>query len=436
MSKKLTIFWFRRDLRLNDNAGLYRALRNGANVQPIFIFDQNILERLESKADARVQFIHEAISKIDTELKKYGARLWVKFGRPIDVWKQLIEERSIAGVFANRDYEPYALERDKEVFELLKKKDIVFKGFKDQVIFDKNEVLKKDGKPYTVFSPYAKVWRAKLNDYFLKSYPTEKYFEQLNPSKRNKIPTLKEIGFEKSDLPIPTTDVEDELIRKYKEQRDIPGVPGTSKLGIHLRFGTISVRELARRSQPLSFSFLNELTWRDFYHMIIYHFPHAAKNSFKPAYDRIPWINDENQFEAWCKGETGYPMVDAGMRELNATGFMHNRVRMVAASFLTKHLLIDWRWGERYFAEKLLDFDLAANNGGWQWAASSGCDAAPYFRIFNPELQFKRFDGEGKYVRKWVPEFGTPAYPRPIVEHKMARLRAIETFKTTLKPQG
>jgi len=436
VSKAISIFWFRRDLRLNDNAGFYRALRSGEQVQPLFIFDSTILDRLSSKSDARVQFIHDAISKLDEELKKYGSRLWVRHGKPIEVWKQLTEEKDIASVFTNRDYEPYALKRDKAVYRLLGEQSIPFKGFKDQVIFDKNEVLKKDGKPYTVFSPYAKVWRAQLTDYFLKSYPTEKYFSALSQSKRNKIPSLKEIGFEKSSLPIPTTSVEDDLIRKYKEQRDIPGISGTSKLGIHLRFGTVSVRELARRSQPLSFTFLSELIWRDFYHMIIYHFPHAAKDSFKPKYDHIPWINDEKQFEAWCQGMTGYPMVDAGMRELNATGYMHNRVRMVTASFLTKHLLIDWRWGERYFADRLLDFDLAANNGGWQWAASSGCDAAPYFRIFNPELQFKRFDGDAKYVRKWVPEFGTPAYPRPIVEHKMARLRAIETYKTTLKPNG
>ncbi len=436
VSNKQTIFWFRRDLRLNDNAGLYRALRSGGKVQPLFIFDKNILDKLENKSDARVQFIHEVINDLAKELQLEGASLLVKYGDPVAIWKELIAKGDIEAVFTNRDYEPYALKRDKTVYRLLEDAGIPFKGFKDQVIFDKNEVLKKDGKPYTVFSPYAKVWRAKLNDYFLKSYPVKKYFPSLYASKQAPIPSLKKMGFQKSTLPIPSLDVEDHIIKKYGEQRDFPGIRSTSKLGIHLRFGTISIRELGRRAQKLSFHFLNELTWRDFYHMIIYHWPHAAENSFKPAYDRIPWINDEQQFAAWCKGETGYPMVDAGMRELNATGFMHNRVRMITASFLVKHLLIDWRWGERYFANKLLDFDLAANNGGWQWAASSGCDAAPYFRIFNPALQFKRFDKEAVYVRKWVPEYGTDDYPDPIVEHKMARLRAIETFKQTLKPPG
>ena len=323
--------------------------------------------------------------------------------------------------------------RDAEVAGLLKAKGIGFHSFKDQVIFEKNEVLKDDGKPYTIFTPYSRKWRSALNDLYLSSYPVKKYFSNFLKQPEKSIPSLEKMNFKVGGLSFPGKKWKTEIIKHYKEQRDYPAVDGTSRLSVHLRFGTISIRELAREAGKLNETFLNELIWRDFYQMILWHFPLVVDKAFKPAYDNIKWRNNEKEFEAWCKGETGYPIVDAGMRELNATGFMHNRVRMIVASFLTKHLLIDWRWGEAYFAKKLLDFDLAANNGGWQWAAGSGCDAAPYFRIFNPYLQTKKFDPELKYIRKWVPEFEELTYPQPIVDHEFARKRCLEVYNKALK---
>ncbi len=427
-----TIFWHRRDLRLEDNAGLYKALKTQNEVYPIFIFDSNILNKLP-KNDQRVLFIHQEITRLSKEYSKLGADLKVYHGDPKLIIPNICQELNVTAVFTNRDYEPYALERDQFLFEKLKSINVTFSGSKDHVFFEKNEVLKNDGTPYTVFTPYSRKWKEKLNAFYLSSYPTEKYFKYLKQSQPSPILSLNDLGFESqktSDFPPSTEPLE--IISNYKETRDIPSITGTSRLSIHLRFGTISIRKLANTAVKLNEGYLNELIWRDFYQMILFHFPHSAAASFRSKYDKIEWERNESHFNAWCEGKTGYPLVDAGMRELNNTGFMHNRVRMVVASFLTKHLLLDWRLGETYFAEKLLDFELASNVGGWQWASGSGCDAAPYFRVFNPTSQQEKFDKEYKYIKQWVPEFGTASYPAPIVDHSFARNRAIERYKSAL----
>jgi deoxyribodipyrimidine photo-lyase len=435
----INIFWFRRDLRLQDNAGLYQALKSGLPVLPIFIFDTNILQKLEDKNDARVSFIYQNIARLSAELSALGSSIFVEYGDPETVFKNLLEKYEIKTVFTNRDYEAYALDRDAKVEALLQQKNILFLTFKDQVIFEKQEVVKKDGLPYTVFTPYSRRWKELLQSrmngeelYYLKSYSTEKYFNHLFQSKPFPIPDLETMGFGISSLPIPSIEVKQSLIKTYDKNRNFPSIDGTSKLGIHFRFGTVSIREKARKALALNDVFLNELIWRDFYAQILANFPKVEKQAFRAQYDLIEWRNNEAEFEAWCEGKTGYPLVDAGMRELNSTGFMHNRVRMVVASFLVKHLLIDWRWGEAYFAHKLFDYDLASNNGGWQWAAGCGTDAAPYFRIFNPEAQTDKFDKDHVYIRKWVKEFGTAAYPKPVVNHKDARDRCLEVFKNAV----
>lgn len=433
MKPVVNIFWFRRDLRLDDNAALYHALKDGNPVVPIFIFDKNILDELEDKQDRRVEFIHLSLQDIQRQLLKLGSTLDCRYGKPEDVFKELLGDYKVEKLFTNHDYEPYARQRDGDIARLLNEKGIRFHSYKDQVIFEKDEVLKDDGKPYTIFTPYSRKWKSLLNSYRLKPYPVRKYLSRLHRQPVHQLFSPAEIGFIETGDPFPDREWMGQIIRHYKEQRDFPAVRGTSRLSVHLRFGTISIRQLADEAGALNETFLNELIWRDFYHMILWHFPHVVGHSFKPEYDRIRWRNDPGEFEAWCNGMTGYPIVDAGMRELNATGFMHNRVRMIVASFLTKHLLIDWRWGEAYFAKKLLDYDLAANNGGWQWAAGSGCDAAPYFRIFNPYLQTKKFDPELKYVRQWVPELEELNYPRPIVEHETARKRCLAVYAAALK---
>ena len=412
------IFWHRRDLRLHDNAGLYHALKANKNVQPLFIFDKIILEKLQNKSDSRVNFIFQELARLQQELTEYGSELWVFYGTPIKVMTTLIEQHNIKSVYTNRDYESYALERDKKVKNLLAENNIDLHTYKDQVIFEGNEVLKKDGLPYTVFTPYKKTWLTKLDSqmmdkelFFLKSYPTLRYASHFAKASKSEYRcTLSDIGFKSSDITIPPKSVNQKLIKNYSDKRNFPAKDGTSKLGIHFRFGTISIREKARKAMSLSDTYLSELVWRDFYSQILQNFPHVEKNAFRAKYERVDWRNNEEEFKAWCRGETGYPIVDAGIRELNKTGHMHNRVRMIVASFLTKHLLIDWRWGEAYFAEKLLDFDLASNNGGWQWAAGCGTDAAPYFRIFNPTTQMEKFDKEKKYIKMWVPEWGTDKY--------------------------
>ncbi len=432
MSKpQVTIFWFRRDFRLEDNRGLYHAHQAEHPVQPIFIFDTNILDELP-KNDARVEFIHQEIERLQKEIKEHGGSLDVRIGKPIEIWKNLLEDYEIKVVWANRDYEPYARERDKEVYELLNEKGIEFKAKKDHVIFEKDEVVKDNGDPYVVYTPYSKLWKKSLTGGHLSSFKSEEESHWYQ-SAAHKIPTLKEIGFEPAGIEFSSRELDEKVVDKYDETRDIPAIKGTSRMSLHLRFGTVSIRELVRRANALNEKYLNELIWRDFYQAILWHFPQVVDTNFNRKYDDIKWRNNEEEFEKWKKGKTGYPIVDAGMRELNKTGFMHNRVRMIVASFLTKHLLIDWRWGEAYFAEKLLDYELASNNGGWQWAAGTGVDAQPYFRIFNPYSQTDKFDKDRKYINKWVPEIDTDNYPDPIVEHKAARERCLDTYKSALK---
>jgi deoxyribodipyrimidine photo-lyase len=432
--QSISLFWFRRDLRIEDNRGLFEALQKGIPVQPVFIFDTNILNDLEDKIDRRVEFIHQTLIQLHTELEQVGAGLDVRIGEPVKIFSDLVSDYTVKHVFANHDYEPYALQRDAEVMTFLEKQGVSFHTFKDQVLLEKQEVVKDDGKPYTVFTPYSRRWKATLQKEHLQSYPSEKLLTACATFQRADFPSLTSIGFSPAGISFPSAAWQPDTIKKYKERRDLPAVKGTTQLGLHLRFGTISIRVLARQAGSLNETFLNELIWRDFYHMILWHFPHVVGNSFKPAYDAIQWRNNQHEFQAWCDGQTGYPIVDAGMRELNTTGYMHNRVRMIVASFLTKHLLVDWRWGEAYFAKKLLDFDLAANNGGWQWAAGSGCDAAPYFRVFNPYLQTQKFDPSLEYVRRWVPEFEELTYARPIVAHEYARKRCLEVYAKALKP--
>jgi deoxyribodipyrimidine photo-lyase len=437
MKLPVILFWFRRDLRLEDNAGLYHALKNalaaGLTVQPLFIFDTTILDALTDKADKRVVFIHQAIERLHTELAELGAMLDVRHGVPLNIFAELLNEYDVKGVYANRDYEPDARARDKAVYELLDGHGIAFRAFKDHVIFEKNEVMKADDSPYTVFTPYARKWLSQLDDFYVQSFPTRAYLDGLYQQEKRAIPSMGQLGFEPMAVEFPSEELDFNVLDAYAEQRDYPALPATSRLGVHLRFGTVSIRQVAAHARARSAVFLSELIWRDFYQMILWHHPQVVTQSFKPMYDQIVWRNQSSEFAQWCAGQTGYPLVDAGMRELNETGFMHNRVRMVVASFLTKHLLIDWRWGERYFAQKLLDYDLAANNGGWQWAAGCGCDAAPYFRVFNPTLQMEKFDPKNEYVRRWVPEFGTAAYFEPMVEHRMARERCLQTYAQALK---
>lgn len=430
----VNIFWFRRDLRLNDNTGLFHALQAGLPVVPLFIFDRNILDKLEDRADARVTFIHRELESINHKLKEFGSSLMIKYAPAEQAWQELTAEFDIKAVYTNLDYEPYARQRDEGLESFFESKNIAFNRFKDQVIFEKDEVTKDDGKPYTVFTPYSRKWLQRFNEFGLSNYPSENHLNQFEQNTSRMLPSLQSMGFEKSSLNLPEATYQG-FIADYAEKRNFPAIAGTSRIGIHLRFGTVSIRELVKAGMASAEkTWLMELIWREFYFMILWHFPHTVKEAFKPAYDRIEWRNNAAEFEAWCQGKTGYPIVDAGMRELNATGFMHNRVRMITASFLTKHLLIDWRWGEAYFAQKLLDYEQASNVGGWQWAASCGNDAAPYFRVFNPELQTQKFDPKLVYIKKWIPEFNDPfSYPKPIVDHPFARNRVLAVFKKALE---
>jgi deoxyribodipyrimidine photo-lyase len=440
MRPSVILFWFRRDLRLKDNTGLYHALKLAQKLElkvlPIFIFDKMILDKLEDKADRRVDFIHQTITELQDVLTEKGKSLWVHYGHPTEAIEALKKQYQIHSLFTNQDYEPYGIQRDAQIATNLAKDKIEFHAYKDQVIFEKSEVTKEDGKPYTVFTPYSRRWKAAWEANTPKLLPSDKGTEYFLESKALPIPSLKAMGFEKTDLVVPAKKWKEATVKNYTEQRNFPAKEGgTSHLGMHLRFGTISIRQLALETASINTTYLNELIWRDFYHMILWHFPHVAEGkSFRAQYDLIEWRNNEKEFEAWCEGRTGYPIVDAGMRELNTTGFMHNRVRMIVASFLTKHLLIDWRWGEAYFAQKLLDFDFAANNGGWQWASGSGCDAAPYFRVFNPRLQTEKFDKQLQYIRKWIPELDSLTYPQQIVVHEQARVRVLAAYAKALKP--
>ena len=427
----VTIFWFRRDLRLEDNAGLYHALEAGFPVLPLFIFDTDILHKLADKTDARVNFIYQTLQKLNGDLKKVGSGIVIRVGKPAAVFSELLQNYHVQAVFTNHDYEPYAKSRDQEVAVLLKAKNITFRDFKDQVIFERKEVVSGAGEVYKVFTPYKNKWLALIETNPISLFPIllkENQFYLFKPD----FPDLASIGFKPSAIIVPSKAYPEQIIQSYHTHRDYPARNGTSRLGIHLRFGTISIRQAVAQAQKWNATWLNELIWRDFYAMILDNFPHVSGAAFKPQYNTIPWRNDEKEFSLWCAGQTGYPIVDAGMRELKATGFMHNRVRMIVASFLTKHLLIDWRWGEAYFAEKLLDYDLASNNGGWQWAAGTGTDAQPYFRIFNPYSQTTKFDKAQEYINKWVPEVNTSQYPAPLVDHKFAREKALKTYKRAL----
>lgn len=427
----IAIHWFRRDLRLQDNHGLFEALSGELPVLPLFIFDTEILDKLDDKADRRVDFIHRSLAQMRSATAEQGSSILVEHGSPLEVWKRILEHYDVRLVTANHDHEAYGIARDTAVAALLAARNIPFRTYKDISIFERGEVLKDDGGPYTVYSPYMRKWRAQFTPEMADAFQSDDHLSNLWKTDPLPFPSLEDLGFEPTDLEVPPTSLSDELLLHYADTRDLPAVKGTSRMSVHLRFGTVSPRELVRRSMDISPKYLNELIWREFYMQILWHFPKVDK-AFKPAYDGIEWRNNEQEFEAWCEGRTGYPLVDAGMRELNATGLMHNRVRMVVASFLTKHLLIDWRWGEAYFADKLLDFELSSNNGGWQWASGSGCDAAPYFRVFNPRLQLEKFDAGLNYVKRWVPEYGTANYVQAMVVHEMARNRAIETYKAGL----
>ena len=428
----MTIFWFRRDLRLEDNTALYFALQENKSVIPIFIFDTTILNQLE-KDDARVTFIHQQLVAINNQLQTIGKSLAVFYGEPLEIFSKLISENKMESVYANHDYEPAARKRDKSINDLLKSHQIAFKTCKDQVIFEKSEVVKEDQNPYVVYTPYAKKWKEKLNTTTISNYPSETLLDKIIPHNYSFL-NLENIGFIPSTITLPIYNISEKLVANYEATRNFPSISGTSLLGIHLRFGTISIRKLVKYAQSFpNPTFLNELIWREFFMQILWHFPHTVHKSFKEKYDQIQWDNNEINFQKWCEGKTGYPFVDAGMRELNATGHMHNRVRMIVASFLCKHLLIDWRWGETYFANKLLDYEQSSNVGNWQWAAGSGVDAAPYFRIFNPTEQIKKFDAEWKYIKKWIPELDTLDYPKPIVEHKVAREKCLITYKKALE---
>lgn len=431
MKQKITVFWFRRDLRLADNHGLFQALQGPWPVLALFVFDPKILTKLPSKSDGRVEFILTALQDLQNLLKLNGSSVKVIHANPSEAFEQLYESYDIQSIYCNHDYEKYALERDQIVHLWAQSKNIQFSTCKDQVIFEKYEVLSGQNTPYTVFTPYSRKWKDRLLHHPIETFPSEnsKNYVQFEDN----LPTLTALGFETSGLVFPGKEVEKSLIQSYQAQRDFPSKSATSRLSVHLRFGTVSIRSLVNKAVGLSETWLNELIWRDFYFNILFHFPHVSEgHAFRKEYDRMEWRNNEVEFAAWCAGQTGYPIVDAGMRELNSTGFMHNRVRMVVASFLVKHLLIDWRWGEAYFAAKLLDFDFSANNGGWQWASGSGCDAAPYFRVFNPTLQTQKFDKDLSYIRKWVPEFQELTYPQPIVIHEQARERVLAAYKKAL----
>lgn len=434
MKQPLSIFWFRRDLRLDDNVGFYNALTGDNPVLPIFIFDSEILDKLPEN-DARVNFIHETLQGLRTNLQEnYDSSIAMFHGKPIEIYKQLVKDYDINTVYTNHDYEPYAKTRDDEIKTFLESNHIEFKTFKDQVIFEKSEVVKNDGNPYVVYTPYMRKWKEKFkNDFELKMYSTNIYLENLVHHTQSPNLSLSDIGFKPSKQPIQDYTVTPILIQEYENTRNFPAKDATSKLGPHLRFGTVSIRKMVKKAiAEENEIFWQELIWREFFMQILWHFPHTKDNSFKAKYDRIEWRNNESEFKKWCEGNTGYPLVDAGMRELNNTGFMHNRVRMLVGSFLCKHLLIDWRWGEAYFAEKLHDYEMASNVGNWQWVAGSGVDAAPYFRIFNPTSQIQKFDKNHEYIKKWVPEYQELTYPQPMVDHKEARERCLKTYKEAL----
>ncbi|WP_420593188.1 cryptochrome/photolyase family protein [Robiginitalea biformata] len=433
MGKSVNIFWFRRDLRLEDNRGLCEALGAGRPVLPIFIFDSEILDGLPAD-DPRVTFLHDRLQELRSRMQEsQGSSLAIYHGKPLEIFKELASDWDVGQVFTNRDYEPYARDRDEQVGQWLSEQGIEFHTFKDQVIFEKDEVVKDDGDPYVVYTPYMKKWKQVFRDTPLATFDSAGQLGNLIAHSRLPNPDLADFGFERSAIPVPDYDMGGKLIDAYEDNRNYPAREGTSRLGPHLRFGTISIRQaLGKALESSNETFWNELIWREFFMQILWHFPRTVHEAFRKEYDRIAWRNDESEFEKWREGRTGFALVDAGMRQLNASGYMHNRVRMLTASFLCKHLLIDWRWGEAYFAEKLLDYEMASNVGNWQWAAGSGVDAAPYFRIFNPMTQVDKFDKDKSYIREWIPEYGTEDYPEKMVDHKAARERCLKTYKAAL----
>ena len=470
MQFEKSLVWFRRDLRDFDHAALYHALKTSSQVFCAFVFDTEILDLLENKQDRRVEFIWESVKELKAALQANGGDLIVMHGKARELIPKYALQANIHAVFANRDYEPSAVARDAEVAAKLAQNNIEFHSFKDQVLFEKDEILSLSNKPYSVFTPYKNAHLKKLDDFYLKPYPVDSYIHNYAKVAPSNLINLESMGFVRTnltDMRLPTgmsggaqlfADFE-ERMHQYKEARNFPAVKGVSYLSVHLRFGTVSVRHLARQAtnhaNAGSQTWLSELIWRDFYFQILHHHPQvAAGKAYKAEFENLPFPNDIALFKAWCEGKTGYPLIDAAMRQINSTGFMHNRLRMVAASFLVKDLLIDWRWGERYFAEHLIDFDLSANNGGWQWAASTGCDAQPWFRIFNPTTQSEKFDPAGKFIRKYVPELGScnnkeihapwlmpplqkqsigivigKNYPAPIVDHATQRALALSLYK-------
>jgi len=430
MAEKINIFWMRRDIRLHDNHALYKALNAELPVLILFIFDTDILDELPDD-DARLNIIHQELKKLNRKLKRHNSAVLVRHGKPDDVFDAILNEFDVNAVYFNEDYEPYAVQRDQTVKRRLGKQNVQCYSFTDQVVASPDSILKDDGTAYRVFTPYMKAWRKHFKLQDIPDYPSEKYLENLAKSDAA-FPDLESMGYTTQPVKLPDHNWTEKTVQQYEDTRDIPAENGTSRLSVHLRFGFVSIRRIYRKSWNLSDVFVNELIWREFYMMILYHFPDVVDKAFKPAYDNIRWRNNEAEFKRWCSGETGFPIVDAGMRQLNETGYMHNRLRMITASFLVKDLLIDWRWGEAYFAKKLLDYDLAANNGGWQWAAGSGCDAAPYFRIFNPYSQQKKFDPDMAYIRRWVPEIDSADYPEPMLDHKAARIRALDVYKEGL----
>jgi len=432
--KTLVICWLRRDLRLDDHCALYHALNSGFPVLLIFIFDKNILDSLP-RLDKRVIFIHEQLQKVDIQLKKYQSGIKTYYGEPLEIFHEITEKYEVKAVFTNHDYEPYAITRDTKIKNFLEKIGIKFYTFKDQVICEKSEVMKEDGKPYTVYTPYSKKWKEVIKNKGIPNYPSENFLQNSVKNLDFSIHELKELGFESQKISFVPSELSIETLKNYANSRDYPSKDnGTSKLSVHLRFGTVSIRKIYKKAlENQSEKFINELIWREFYMMILFHFPYVVKSCFKTEFNEIQWNTDNEHFEKWCNGMTGIPIVDAGMRELNATGYMHNRVRMIVASFLTKNLWIDWRLGEEYFAKKLLDFELASNNGSWQWVAGCGVDAAPYFRVFNPYLQTQKFDPEFKYIKKWVPEIYSDNYPKPIVDVQSSAKKAIELYQNFLK---
>jgi len=428
----ITVFWFRRDLRLWDNRALFEALSSSGQVLALFIFDEKILKGLPAN-DHRIEFIHQALEAIHSELSKAGSGLLVRQGKPSEVFLDLLEQYDVKKVYCNLDHEPYGRQRDSEIRELLLSKGIGFFQYLDHLVMGLNDVLKPDGLPYTIYTPYSAKWKKKLCESLLQSFPSETLMNGFFKMAPSGFPGLNRFGFKASGFDLPAANIDQNLISNYHITRDYPYLDGTSRLGVHLRFGTCSIRSLVKLAAQVNETFLNELIWREFYAMILYHFPRVVQESFRPAYDLISWSNNESQFELWKAGKTGFPMVDAGMRQLAATGYMHNRLRMVTADFLVKHLLIDWRWGERWFAEKLFDYELSSNNGGWQWCAGTGTDAAPYFRIFNPLEQHRKFDPKSEFVRRWLPEIGSSEYPNRMVDIKQSRLRCLTTYQAALR---